>query len=164
MRRTLVGLLGACTLVAALATPAAAHESGTSGVDETHLPVGKTTTKATVGGYWSCQTSFDANAGGAQGDLPWFNGDGTWDKTKKTTVDGKVEWPDAQLTVKREGAHARHHDEGPADRSHHRRVPDRFDRRRLRKRPQPELDPGSRLPPRDPGEPEARGHAILRGR
>jgi len=104
MRRTLVGLLGACALVAMLVTPAAAHESRASNVDKRNLPVGKTTTKATVGGYWSCQTDFNTNSGGAQGDLPWLNGDGTWDKTKKTSVDGDVAWPDAELTVKRDGA------------------------------------------------------------
>jgi hypothetical protein len=104
MRRTLASVLVACGLIAALAAPAAAHESGGSDVDETRLPVGETTSEPTTGGYWSCQRSFNGNAGGAQGDLPWLNGDGTWDSTKKTTVDGDVEWPDAELTVTREGS------------------------------------------------------------
>jgi hypothetical protein len=106
MRRTMIGVLVACGVIAALAAPAAAHESGdSSSVDETHLPVGTTSTSPKVGSYWSCQTSFDPNAGGAQGTLPWLNGDGTWDATKKKVVDGDVSWPDAKLTITRRGAH-----------------------------------------------------------
>jgi YHYH protein len=104
MRRTVTGLLVALGMLVALAAPAAAHEDDAGTVDETRLPVGKTSTAPTIGSYWSCQTSFDPNAGGAHGDLPWLNGDGTWDATKKTTVDGHVAWPDAELTVKRHGA------------------------------------------------------------
>jgi hypothetical protein len=105
MRRTLVTVLVTCGVVAALAAPAAAHDSSASDLDETRLPVGQPTTEPATGGYWSCRTSFDDGpGGGAQGDLPWLNGDGTWDATRKTTVDGEVEWPDAELQVRREGS------------------------------------------------------------
>lgn len=93
MRRTLIAMLASCTLFAALAAPASAHDD----VDPTHLPVGETVTKPTVGGLWTCQTSF--GGGGAQSTGPWFNGDGTYDSTKKATVDGDVEWPNAKLTI-----------------------------------------------------------------
>jgi len=33
------------------------------------------------------------NGGGAQGTGSWINGDGTWDLTKKISVDGSVTWP-----------------------------------------------------------------------
>ncbi len=50
-------------------------------------------------GYvWSCMAQF--NGGGAQAAGPWLNGDGTWDLTRKLTVDGAVEWPhEFTLTV-----------------------------------------------------------------
>ncbi len=98
MRRTLAMLAVTGTFVAALAAPAAAHEP-----DETALPVGETTSSPTIGGLWSCQQSFSSNAPGAQTEGSWFNGDGTWDKTDKTVVDGTVEWPDAELDVSRDG-------------------------------------------------------------
>jgi hypothetical protein len=103
MRRTLAGLLAVCGLVVALAAPAAADDGEDHAVDETHLPVGETVTKPTVGAFWACQTQFNTNAPGAGSEGPWFNGDGTWDSTAKTTVDGSVEWPDAELEVTRDG-------------------------------------------------------------
>jgi hypothetical protein len=90
--------VAAAVSVVALTTPSGAQSSG---VDLTHLPIGKTVTAPTVGGLWTCQTSF--NGGGAQTAGPWFNGDGTYDKTKKYTVDGDVDWPNAKLTVKKQG-------------------------------------------------------------
>jgi len=98
----LVGVLVAGALVVTVAAPATAHESS-GGVDERRLPLGQTTTEPATGGYWSCQTTFDPNAPGTHTELPWLNGDGTWDATEKTTVDGDVEWPDAELTVRRAG-------------------------------------------------------------
>ncbi len=98
MRRTLIVVLASCTLLAALAAPASAQDD----VDPTHLPVGETVTTPTVGGLWSCQTS--SGGGGAESAGPWFNGDGTYDSTTKLTVDGSVEWPDAKLTIKKQGS------------------------------------------------------------
>lgn len=83
----------------ATAVPAAAHGTD-SDVDVTSLPVGKTASAPTVGSYWPCQ-SFQSNQGGAQSQGDWFNGDGTWDATKKTTVDGSVTWENAKFTRKK---------------------------------------------------------------
>lgn len=75
------------------ATSDAAAVDGAAGVDVTALPVGdgRYSTSPQRGYVYSCQTSF--NGGGASAQGPWFNGDGTWDMTKKATVDGSVSWP-----------------------------------------------------------------------
>ena len=96
-RRAIVGFV-VCSVMVLSAAPAA-HSDGA--VDNTRLPVGKTATSPTVGGLWTCQTQF--NGGGAQSQGPWFNDDGTWDATKKTTVDGDVAWPNAKLTITKQG-------------------------------------------------------------
>ena len=93
-----MGLVATGVLVAALAAPAAAHEP-----DETSLPVGETASAPIVGKLWTCQQSFSTDAPGAQAQGPWFNGDGTWDATKKAVVDGDVAWPDAELEITRDG-------------------------------------------------------------
>jgi hypothetical protein len=64
-----------------------------SDVDLTHLEVGdgRYSTSPQLGYVYTCMTSF--NGGGAQGTGNWMNGDGTWDATKKATVDGSVTWP-----------------------------------------------------------------------
>jgi len=95
--------LAVAALSVAMAAPVAAHgNSSDEDTDLTSLPVGETVTEPTVGGLWSCQTTF--NGGGAQTEGPWFNGDGTWDATAKYTVDGDVEWPDSEFSVTRDGA------------------------------------------------------------
>jgi len=62
-------------------------------LDVTHLTLGDShTSTAPQRGYvYTCNTQF--NGGGAQGTGNWMNGDGTWDLTKKITVDGSVTWP-----------------------------------------------------------------------
>jgi hypothetical protein len=99
-RAIVIGLLAAALSIG-MTAPASAHSDGT-GVDETHLPVGKTMTKPTVGGLWTCQTSF--NGGGAFTTGPWFNDDGTFAKTKKYTVDGSVSWPNASFKISKSGS------------------------------------------------------------
>lgn len=76
----------------AAASGAVAVDEG-SDVDLTALPVGDGRYSASpkTGYIYSCQTSF--NGGGASTQGPWFNGNGTWDMTKKATVDGSVSWP-----------------------------------------------------------------------
>jgi hypothetical protein len=96
----MMATLAAAVVLVASATPAVARGDG-NGVDETHLPVGKTVTKPTVGGLWTCQTTF--NGGGASTTGPWFNGDGTFDKTKKYHVDGSVAWPNASFKISKSG-------------------------------------------------------------
>ena len=73
-------------------------------VDLTRLPVGDDSLvdSPEVGGLYLCPT-FPTDGGGAQVQGPWFNGDGTYDSTKKTTVDGDVKWPDAKFTKKTVG-------------------------------------------------------------
>lgn len=70
--------------------------SSSGGVDLTALPVGDDaiSTGPQAGKLWSCRQTF-TDGGGAGTDGPWFNGDGTWDLTKKITVEGSVEWPES---------------------------------------------------------------------
>jgi len=82
--------------------------AGASGVPATsdvhHLPVGGTpSSQPAVGSVDSCQTSFPPT-GGAQSTGPWFNGDGTFDLTKKPVVEGSVSWPDATMSVTQQGS------------------------------------------------------------
>jgi len=101
MRRTLVVFFVTCLVVTALAAPALAHGTGNEGIDVTQLPVGSASNEAVVGGMWSCQTSYAG--GGAQTEGPWFNDDGTWNLDEKVAVEGSVEWPEADITIEREG-------------------------------------------------------------
>jgi hypothetical protein len=93
--------VAAAAVLVVMAAPAAAREDD---VDVTALPLGKTVTTPTAGGLWTCQESFDANAAGAGTTGPWINSaDGTYDSTKKTSVDGRVSWPDASFHVTTSG-------------------------------------------------------------
>jgi len=64
-----------------------------SDADLTHLTVGdgKYSNSPQAGYVYTCRSSF--NGGGASGIGSWMNGDGTWDATKKSVVDGSVRWP-----------------------------------------------------------------------
>jgi hypothetical protein len=64
----------------------------------TRLPVGdnRLVTTPTVGSIFACRTG--GGGGGASAQGPWFNGDGTWDLTKKVFVDGDVRWDAASAT------------------------------------------------------------------
>lgn len=87
--------------VAVIGVPAAMAKNN---LDRTKLVVGKTSTSAQRDRLWSCQSSFSSNAPGAFKDGPWLNSDGTWDMTKKVTVDGSTKWPNANLSVSVSGA------------------------------------------------------------
>ncbi len=106
--RPLLASLAATVMLAALSVaPAAADTSpkGSGGVDVTELPVGaEPVSAAEVGKVFSCQTSFPTNAPGAFSTGDWFNGDGTWDLTKKPVVDGEVAWPDAEVSITTSGS------------------------------------------------------------
>ena len=68
----------------------------TSDVDLSRLTLGdgKYSASPQVGYVYSCQTQFNFQGTGGQGlEGNWLNGDGTWDATKKTVVDGSVTWP-----------------------------------------------------------------------
>jgi hypothetical protein len=73
-------------------------------IDRTKLAVGVVSSSAKKNSMWSCRTTFDANAPGAQKTGSWFNADGTWDKTKKPSVAGSVKWPNANLSITVSGA------------------------------------------------------------
>lgn len=92
------GLALAATLAALPApSPVWAHEP-----DAHRLPVGDGhLSKAPQRGWiWACHV--DPEAGGAHARGPWFNGDGTYDITKKAIVDGQVLWPH-RFSITREG-------------------------------------------------------------
>ena len=69
--------------------------------DVTQLPIGTSkvsTTTAAVGGLWACDSG-NPNGGGAHAVGPWINEtDGTWDLTKKVSVQGEVSWPMASYS------------------------------------------------------------------
>ena len=67
--------------------PALAHE-----VDLTRLPPGdgRIAGGPTKGSIYACRSNFNPNAPGAYRTGDWMNGDGTFDLTKKATVDGNV--------------------------------------------------------------------------
>jgi len=75
-------------LCALLPATASAHAP-----DLTRLPLGdaRISTAPRAGWIWACR--IDGDGGGARVNGPWLNGDGTFDLTKKTTVDGAVIWP-----------------------------------------------------------------------
>lgn len=78
-----------------------AHTASSSSVNAKKLPVGdgKVTASAARRGYvYSCTANF--MGGGAFKDGSWFNGDGTWDSTKKAFVDGAVSWAQARVSIK----------------------------------------------------------------
>lgn len=87
----------AILLASGIVRPAAAHEP-----DAHRLPVGDGhLSKAPQQGWiWACHV--DPEAGGAHARGPWFNGDGTYDITKKAIVDGQVLWPH-RFSITRQG-------------------------------------------------------------
>jgi len=74
-------------------TSTTAASASATAVDTTRLPIGdgKYASSAARGSIFSCQTTF--NGGGAFATGSWINGDGTFDLSKKPTVDGEVSWP-----------------------------------------------------------------------
>ena len=103
-RRRWPALLAPVLLVSVLSLATAGATGVPATSDEHHLPVGGTpSSQPAVGAVDSCQTSFPST-GGAQSTGPWFNGDGTFDLTKKAVVEGSVSWPNATLSVTRQGS------------------------------------------------------------
>jgi hypothetical protein len=65
-------------------------------VDITRLPIGdgRVTQSAVAGNVWACQANFQVRGGTHEGE--WFDkANGTFDLTRKPTVDGDVAWPSA---------------------------------------------------------------------
>jgi hypothetical protein len=69
------------------------------------LPLGdnRLASEPRAGWLFGCQRHYNPWAGGARGDVPWIR-DGYWYPREKPVVDGNVNWPDASLTITREGA------------------------------------------------------------
>lgn len=92
-------------------TPTAAPTlAGDHSVDLTHLPFGdahilrrdKGQTQPAVGSLWLCGVPAQGRGASEAGD--WTNGDGTWDFTKKPTVDGRIPWDsDFRVTLAGDG-------------------------------------------------------------
>lgn len=74
--------------------------------DTTRLPIGTSKVSLTtpaVGGLYACDAGF-ANGGGAHAAGPWLNeAAGTWDLTKKISVQGQVSWPMASYSESSDG-------------------------------------------------------------
>ncbi len=85
----------------ACASPTASallHEA--SGGAALPLGDGHVSSSPEVGWVYSCQQTFRS---GRKGSAPWITGS-TWDPTAKPEVSGSVEWPDAQITITRQGS------------------------------------------------------------
>lgn len=80
------------TLLVLIIVGAGVTGTASAAIDKTRLPVGdeKYGSSAKRGWVYTCQENF--MGGGAQGEGPWMNGDGTWDLTEKIAVRGSVEW------------------------------------------------------------------------
>jgi hypothetical protein len=82
----------ACSSDASKPVAQSSSSSTSHALDVTRLPVGdnKLVTTPTKGSLFVCRTG--GGGGGASAQGPWFNGDGTWDLTKKVFVQGDVMW------------------------------------------------------------------------
>lgn len=98
-RQGTITLVAMAAVLAALPVPSPvwAHEP-----DAHRLPVGDghLSKEPRQGWIWACHV--DPEAGGAHARGPWFNGDGTYDLTKKAIVDGQVLWPH-RFSITRQG-------------------------------------------------------------
>ncbi len=73
-------------------------------LDLHRLPLGdgKFSDHPQSGYVFSCQRNFSQNAPGAQVVGPWIHGK-TWDLTEKISVQGKIDWPNAQFKIEQTG-------------------------------------------------------------
>jgi hypothetical protein len=101
-RKVKLVLIFAATAAVAIPTALAAT---TINKAKLSLGDGKVSTEAKRGYLWSCRANnfVSADQAGAQVKGPWFNGDGTWDKTKKISILGSVSWPTANVSFKVSG-------------------------------------------------------------
>ncbi len=107
MRRCLSVVAGAVWLMGSVggaqrASLPAAAVGRTDVLDVHRLPLGDGRVGATpaAGSVMSCLRQF--RQGGARHAGPWIHGE-TWDLTEKTTVRGRVIWPDAQFAIATNG-------------------------------------------------------------
>jgi len=94
--------LARAALVISPALVAGLGGASASAHDIRQLGDGKYSDSPKAGYLFSCQTQFSANAPGAPGGGSWISGD-TYDLDEKPTVEGSVMWPNAEITVTREG-------------------------------------------------------------
>jgi hypothetical protein len=88
---------------AACASPVAAGQSSTPPSESKNLlPLGDghVSSAPRVGYVYSCQSTF--GGGGATGSAPWISG-ANWDPSSKPMVSGSVVWPNAQISIARQG-------------------------------------------------------------
>jgi len=104
LRRKCLAATCAGVMVVSIGLLATVVRAELAKVDPTALPVGDnkySLTTAARDSVFLCR----ANGGGpgamAQG--PWFNGDGTYNSKTKVTVDGDVEWPQARVSIVKNG-------------------------------------------------------------
>jgi YHYH protein len=90
------------TTAAALAVPVIVLGAAALAHDIREIGDGKFSSAPKSGYLYSCQTRFSANAPGATGTGPWVNGK-TFDADQKPSVAGEVVWPNARISVTREG-------------------------------------------------------------
>lgn len=94
----LTGCGGASSSAAAIpnaTTPPAPSATGVvSTADVTHLPIGDNIygSSPAAGSVYLCAGALGPNGPSATDSLPWSNGDGTYDATKKLAVSGSVSW------------------------------------------------------------------------
>ncbi|MFT3734829.1 MAG: YHYH protein [Rhodocyclaceae bacterium] len=88
--------LSALLCCAALTLPAQAHGPA--------IPVGdgKLANAPRVGYLFTCMRMVSADRAGARGDVPWIR-DGMWYPDEKLVVNGQVRWPNARLSIAKEG-------------------------------------------------------------
>ncbi|MGL5909333.1 MAG: hypothetical protein ACRCZP_04970, partial [Phycicoccus sp.] len=105
----LVVVAGACSggSSGGSVTASSGHDHGdhshSAGDDALPLGDGKVSAGPETGSVYSCQQRFDPNGPGASDGNSWIDGE-WWDPSEKATVDGEVDWPDAEVTVTVRGA------------------------------------------------------------
>lgn len=94
---------GAQSVATSIATTGTTNNTNSGAPSLTAIPLGdgKVTTSPRVGYVYACQTTF--GGGGSAGSSPWISG-ASWDFTAKPTVQGSVTWPNAHVTIARQGA------------------------------------------------------------
>ena len=100
---TATATLVAFAVVTAIAMGSSAKDASAK-VSVHSLPIGDgkvTTTGAQRGYVYRCNAG--GGGGGASSQGPWFNGDGTYDRSAKATVDGAVSWPQASYNAQLSG-------------------------------------------------------------
>ena len=102
MSATTRGLAAILIAFASCATPTTGGDPDADATVAGTLPLGDghVSTSPRVGYVFSCQTSFGQGGGSATG--PWITG-ASWDPALKPTIAGSVSWPNARITIAKQG-------------------------------------------------------------